>query len=107
MLNPVPPNEKPSCLNQYRPHVVSWDPPSSQSTQLHSSCGGPCHYVGRNHSLSNGSPRSLRPKKDLKPLTLQREGGRLCRLAVGIWTYLDAIEVVGIRYLDKSRTSFL
>src|ERR1039457_6283437 len=46
LLNPVPPNEKPSCLNQYRPHVVSWDPPSSQSTQLHSSCGGPSHYVG-------------------------------------------------------------
>src|ERR1039457_7088301 len=45
LLNPVPPNEKPSCLNQYRPHVVSWDPPSSQSTQLHSSCGGPSHDV--------------------------------------------------------------
>src|ERR1017187_2587974 len=50
LLNPVPPNEKPSCLNQYRPHVVSWDPPSSQSTQLHSSCGGPSHYVGTRNS---------------------------------------------------------
>src|SRR5437879_13563475 len=35
-----------SYPNQYRPRVVSWDPPSSQSTQLNSSCGGPSHYVG-------------------------------------------------------------
>src|SRR6267154_4384559 len=46
-LNPVPPNEKQSCLNQYRARVVSWDPPSSQSTQLNSSCGGRSHYVAR------------------------------------------------------------
>src|SRR6267154_2434199 len=52
-LNPVPPNEKQSCLNQYRARVVSWDPPSSQSTQLNSSCGGPSHYVG----IRSVSPR--------------------------------------------------
>src|ERR1700674_2401939 len=46
LSNPVPPNEKPFCPNQYRARVVSWDPPSAQFTQLQSSCGGPSHYVG-------------------------------------------------------------
>src|ERR1700674_1630129 len=45
LSNPVPPNEKPFCPNQYRARVVSWDPPSAQFTQLQSSCGGPSHYV--------------------------------------------------------------
>src|ERR1700681_3246138 len=32
-LSPAPLNERPSCPNQFRSRVVSWDPPSSQSTQ--------------------------------------------------------------------------
>src|ERR1019366_9949077 len=85
LLNPVPPNEKLSCLNQYRPRVVSWDPPSSQSTQLHSSCGGPSHYVGYSpHVIERLSfrPQSRRPEGNLttrpRPLVVSRhEAARL------------------------------
>src|SRR5258708_1113840 len=46
LLNPVPPNEKPSYPNRFRPRVVSWVPPSSNSTTSRIR-GGPSHYVGQ------------------------------------------------------------
>src|SRR6266481_2302541 len=45
LSNPVPPNEKPFCPNQYPPRVVSWHASFLAVYTVQSSCGGPSHYV--------------------------------------------------------------
>src|ERR1700688_3826001 len=81
-------------------------PPSSQSTQLQSSCGGPSHYVGADQVRSGGVWRVFYPvlKIWLQATPIDSGGGRQRHQSTRLsgWEY-NSIPIARSRNSDDSK----